>query len=121
MATTKLKNYRSGIFTDLSCSPVQLNHGMLAVGYGPGYWLVKNRYALSSGSIPLRICSAVVQKRSTSKGFPQDVFILLSFSRIDYVQIWPLQMDFVPTPIFDIITSGKHVHEMYTPLNPTFM
>lgn len=49
MATTKLQHYASGIFTDSTCYPVRLNHGMLAVGYGPGYWIVKNSWGTRWG------------------------------------------------------------------------
>ena len=39
--------YHSGVYYEPNCSPVNLDHGVLAIGYGvyesKDYWLVKNR------------------------------------------------------------------------------
>ncbi|KAL3886609.1 hypothetical protein ACJMK2_026593 [Sinanodonta woodiana] len=45
--------YKSGIYVESACSSVNLDHGVLVVGYGDngcdGYWLVKNSWGTSWG------------------------------------------------------------------------
>ncbi|XP_047037295.1 procathepsin L-like [Helicoverpa zea] len=41
--------YRSGIYDDLFCSPWQLNHAMLLVGYTPDYWILLNWWGKNWG------------------------------------------------------------------------
>ena len=36
--------YSSGVYDDIFCAASSLNHGVLAVGYGPGYWIVRNSW-----------------------------------------------------------------------------
>ena len=40
--------YKSGVYNEPSCSPEQLDHAMVVVGYGTtggeDYWIVQNRY-----------------------------------------------------------------------------
>ena len=43
----KLMHYKSGTFVDDgTCAPNRL-HAILAVGYQPGYWIIKNRFGSS--------------------------------------------------------------------------
>ena len=41
--------YHHGIYDEPKCSSKALNHAVLAVGYGPGYWLVKNSWGTKWG------------------------------------------------------------------------
>ncbi|XP_058795009.1 procathepsin L-like [Phymastichus coffea] len=41
--------YNSGIYDDLSCTSDLVNHAMLAVGYTPDYWILKNWWGSSWG------------------------------------------------------------------------
>ena len=36
--------YHHGIYNKSGCTKVLMNHAVLLVGYGPGYWLVKNSF-----------------------------------------------------------------------------
>ncbi len=39
----------TGIYNEPACNPANLDHGVLVVGYGPGYWLVKNSWDTTWG------------------------------------------------------------------------
>ena len=41
--------YHHGIYDEPKCSPENIIHPVLVVGYGPGYWLVKNSWGTSWG------------------------------------------------------------------------
>ena len=47
--SSSLQFYSHGIYDEPDCSPQALDHGVLAVGYGPGYFLVKNSWGASWG------------------------------------------------------------------------
>jgi cathepsin L len=48
-ATENFQMYSGGVLDDDSCDPYSLNHGVLAVGYGSNYYIVKNSWASSWG------------------------------------------------------------------------
>ncbi|CAH0559112.1 unnamed protein product [Brassicogethes aeneus] len=48
-ANTNLQSYKSGVFSDRSCSNTELNHAVLIVGYTPEYWIVKNSWGSAWG------------------------------------------------------------------------
>lgn len=61
--------YRTGILDDIGCGH-KLDHGVLAVGYGDGYFIVKNSWGASWGdqgyikisdSESLNICGILTQ------------------------------------------------------------
>jgi hypothetical protein len=42
------QHYKSGVFDGVGCG-TRLDHGVLAVGYAPGYWIVKNSWGATWG------------------------------------------------------------------------
>lgn len=54
-SSDKFQFYKEGIYTDPNCNGTNLNHAMVAVGYGVDektkepYWLVKNSYGVGWG------------------------------------------------------------------------
>ena len=45
-----LQFYHKGIYDDPECSTAWPNHAVLVVGYGPGYWLIKNSWSKKWGA-----------------------------------------------------------------------
>ena len=43
------KSYRSGVYSERACSSTRLDHGVLVVGYGDDYWLIKNSWGTRWG------------------------------------------------------------------------
>jgi len=43
------QHYQSGVYSEPQCNPENLNHGVLVVGYGGDYWLVKNSWGTTWG------------------------------------------------------------------------
>ncbi|XP_031425837.1 cathepsin K-like [Clupea harengus] len=42
--------YKKGIYNDRRCNPKRLTHAVVAVGYTPGYWIVKNSWGTDWGA-----------------------------------------------------------------------
>ena len=47
MADNNMQSYKSGIFS--KCAKGQLNHAVNIVGWGPGYWVVRNSWGTQFG------------------------------------------------------------------------
>ncbi|XP_062394838.1 cathepsin K-like [Sardina pilchardus] len=41
--------YKRGVYSDSACDPNRITHAILAVGYTPGYWIVKNSWGKKWG------------------------------------------------------------------------
>jgi len=52
-ATSPFMSYKTGVFTDTSCGTKQINHAVVAVGYGTlnglNYWIIRNSWGTSWG------------------------------------------------------------------------
>uniref|UniRef100_A0AC35TG83 Pept_C1 domain-containing protein n=1 Tax=Rhabditophanes sp. KR3021 TaxID=114890 RepID=A0AC35TG83_9BILA len=48
-SSKKLLNYKSGIYSDTACNGKNINHGVVVVGYGPGYWTIRNSWGNTWG------------------------------------------------------------------------
>ena len=94
--------YLLGIYSDSLCSnePSELNHAVLAVGYGTengqDYWILKNRYC------NLKSCSF-------NKPYMLTVYCLLSINII----IWKAQR----VPQYNYAAHPKHQEKEETPPN----
>lgn len=46
---TSFQLYSHGVYDDDSCSAATVNHAMLAIGYTPDYWILKNWWGKTWG------------------------------------------------------------------------